>query len=176
MRARAIAGTVFALGLALAAPAPSSAQEYARCRLRDSDAQTLQTTDCMVCHDGKMAASWTGDPRNAPPTLHQTHPVDVDYYRSMTRRRLARLRTPDEAVKLGAFLPDGQVRCVTCHDGKSTYRFKLAIPARIQPVGEVADKIAATLRQERISSALKTRLAELRVAADAKPKKAKAAN
>ena len=129
MRARGFAGTMVALGLALAAPLPTSAQEYARCRLRDRDSQTLQTNDCKVCHDGKMAASWTGDPRNAPPTLHQTHPVDVDYHRSVATKRRARLRDAGEAVRRGAFLPEGYIRCTTCHDGTSTYRFKLTVPA-----------------------------------------------
>jgi hypothetical protein len=82
----------------------------------------------MACHDGRAAAKWTGDPEHGPPTLHQTHPVDVDYLRATTTKRRARLRDQAEAVRRGAFLPDGFIRCTTCHDARSQYRFRLSIP------------------------------------------------
>jgi hypothetical protein len=109
-------------------PTVAGAEEIMRCRLLDRGSETLKTADCMACHDGKAEAKWTGDPQHAPPTLHQTHPVDIDYFRSTMSKRGARLRDHTEAVRLGAFLPDGQIRCTTCHDSRSQYRFHLSIP------------------------------------------------
>jgi hypothetical protein len=130
MRGHSLTGTVVALGCALlCAPLAASAEEYMRCRLLDSGSETLKTADCLACHDGKAEAAWTGDPRNAPPTLHQTHPVDVDYSRAAATKRRARLRDQAEAVRRGAFLPDGFIRCTTCHDARSQFKFKLSIPA-----------------------------------------------
>jgi hypothetical protein len=121
---------IVALGCALVcAPAAASGQEIMRCRLLDRGSETLKTADCMACHDGRATAKWTGDPNLAPPTLHQTHPVDVDYLAATTMKRRARLRDQAEAVRRGAFLPDGFIRCTTCHDARSQYRFRLSIPA-----------------------------------------------
>jgi hypothetical protein len=129
MRGRSFTGTMVALGCALlCAPFAASAEENMRCRLLDAGAETLKTADCMACHDGRAGAAWTGDARNAPPTLHQTHPVDVDYSRATTMKKRARLRDQAETVRRGAFLPDGYIRCATCHDARSQYRFRLSIP------------------------------------------------
>jgi hypothetical protein len=129
MRRTARFGYIVAtVGGLLFASAPARAEEFMRCRLLDKGSETLKTADCMACHDGKALAKWTGDPEHAPPTLHQTHPVDVDYFRATTSKRRARLRDQAEAVRRGAFLPDGLIRCTTCHESRSQYRFHLSIP------------------------------------------------
>jgi hypothetical protein len=45
------------------------------------------------------------------------------------------------------------------------------IPARVLPLAEVSDKIAATIRQQRILAAVNARVAQLEEAASAKRKK-----
>jgi len=129
MRRILLAGYMVAIGCALlCTPVAASGQEIMRCRLLDRGSETLKTADCMACHDGRVAAKWAGDPQGAPPTLHQTHPVDVDYARASSMKRRARLRDQAEAVRRGAFLPDGFIRCTTCHDAQSQYRSRLSIP------------------------------------------------
>ena len=43
-------------------------------------------------------------------------------------KRRARLRDQAEVVGRGALLPDGFIRCTTCHDARSQSKFKLSIP------------------------------------------------
>jgi hypothetical protein len=75
--------------------------------------ETTTTRDCVACHAG-------ADSR-------MNHPVDVDY-EAAVRRRVTTLRPLEQAVKRGAFLPEGQVRCTTCHDRRSPWQYRLAIP------------------------------------------------
>jgi hypothetical protein len=42
------------------------------------------------------------------------------------------LRPVAQVVARGVFLPDGQIRCVTCHDGRSPWRYGIALPAGAQ--------------------------------------------
>jgi hypothetical protein len=137
MRGNPLATYIVALGCALlCAPTAASGQEIMRCRLLEPGSESLKTADCMACHDGKAEARWTGDPDRAPPTLHQSHRVDVDYARATATKRRARLREPAEAVRRGAFLPDGFIRCTTCHDRHSTAKLHLSLPTETsrQPV------------------------------------------
>jgi hypothetical protein len=57
--------------------------------------------------------------------------VDVD--QDMARARSLggsgpSLRPAAEVVKRGVFLADGKVSCLTCHDGSSTWKYKIALP------------------------------------------------
>jgi hypothetical protein len=58
------------------------------------------------------------------------HPVGLDYARESGARRASAmpLRSASEAIRRGAFLPGGELRCTTCHDGRSPWRFRLALP------------------------------------------------
>jgi len=38
------------------------------------------------------------------------------------------LRAVSEVVARGVFLPDGEIRCVTCHDGRSPWKYGIALP------------------------------------------------
>jgi len=93
---------------ALAQPAaPAGA---ASCPFLAGNSSGTSSQDCMSCHG-----------------LHQTHPVDIDYAQS-AQRRPGFFRTPDEVVRRGVFLPDGQVKCTTCHDPRSGWKYRLALP------------------------------------------------
>jgi len=80
------------------------------CSLFGNDPLHTPSQDCMTCHG-----------------LHQTHPVDVDYA-AAAQRRAGAFRTADEVVRRGVFLPDGQVKCVTCHDARSPWKYRIALP------------------------------------------------
>jgi hypothetical protein len=88
-------------------------------------ASTARTEDCMACH----GAGGRGT------TLSHGHPTDVDYRRSSASRP-GSFRAYEEVVRRGVFLPDGQLRCVTCHDPRSTFPFHFALPAGSRPSPE----------------------------------------
>ena len=91
------------------------------CILVPGAASTATTRDCTACH-----ASFDGG---------HSHPVDVDQdaarFRSMGRSGPS-LRSAAEVVRRGLFLSDGKVSCLTCHDGNSTWKYKLALPPDAQ--------------------------------------------
>lgn len=90
-----------------------------RCELFRSDVvEAPPSTSCLRCHDGELASAGSN------------HPVDVEYERAVTRgRRMGAYRTLEEVVARGILLPDGQIRCATCHDGQSPWLYGLALPA-----------------------------------------------
>jgi hypothetical protein len=57
---------------------------------------------------------------------------------------MMQLRSVDDVVARGLFLPDGEIRCVTCHDGRSRWRYGLAIPAGAVPQPAVNPRDPAT--------------------------------
>jgi len=79
------------------------------CRLGEADAR-LDASACMECHRS-----------------HAGHPVDLDYAARAVHRGPA-LRPPADVVARGVFLPDGWMRCQTCHDARSPWRHRLALP------------------------------------------------
>jgi hypothetical protein len=88
------------------------------CALVLSDSDLAKTEHCVSCHGGGRIG----------PQFHTSHPVDVDHEMARMRPGSA-LRPASEVVKRGLFLPDGKVRCTTCHHGRSQFRYRLAIPA-----------------------------------------------
>lgn len=101
-----------------AAPASlAAATTPAGCLLVRGAGNTATTSDCTSCHVSYQA--------------QHSHPVDV--YQNAGRSRS--LRPAAEVVKRGVFLAEGMVTCLSCHDGNSTWKYKLAIPpdAQIRP-------------------------------------------
>jgi hypothetical protein len=72
------------------------------------------TSDCTVCHSNYQA--------------QHSHPVDV--YQDAGRSRS--LRKAAEVVRRGVFLADGKVTCLSCHDGNSKWKYKIALPPDAQ--------------------------------------------
>lgn len=105
------AGTVLAaVAVALGADASAPSGDQAQCPLFQPGAERVPTGDCVSCHG-----------------LTQTHPVDLDYASSAAASRGA-LRSADEVIRRGVFLPGGQLKCVTCHDPRSPWQYKIALP------------------------------------------------
>jgi hypothetical protein len=82
------------------------------CALTASLGAVVPTATCLTCHSEHANAS---------------HPVDLDYA-SVAYRSNDRLRPLAEVVRRGLFLPDGRLECVTCHDGRSPWAAKIALP------------------------------------------------
>ena len=87
------------------------------CLLVPGGSNLATTSDCTACHVGFDA--------------RHSHPVDV--YQDSPRSRS--LRSPAEVVRRGVFLADGKVTCLSCHDGNSSWKYRIAMPpdATIRP-------------------------------------------
>jgi hypothetical protein len=87
---------------------------------------------CTKCH---------GQGRASPGS---NHPVDIDYASAVARSAGSAmgLRPLSVVVSRGVFLPDGQIRCVTCHDGRSPWKYGIALPpgATVTPAVNPRDR------------------------------------
>jgi hypothetical protein len=95
---------------------PAAAAQGA-CILVPGSGNGASTRDCTACHAGFEGS--------------HSHPVDVDH--EAARFRSGRgsgpsLRPAAEVVKRGVFLADGKITCLTCHDGSSPWKAKIALP------------------------------------------------
>ncbi len=99
-----------ASGASVVSASPASLAATATCLLAPGSGNAATTRDCTACH-----ASYQGS---------HSHPVDV--YQDAVRS--SSLRPAAEVIRRGVFLADGKVSCLSCHDGNSTWKFKLALP------------------------------------------------
>jgi hypothetical protein len=95
-------------------PVGTAAVTPGGCILVPGSGNTATTGDCTACHVSYQA--------------QHSHPVDVyqDAGRSSSLRKAA------EVVKRGVFLADGKVTCLSCHDGNSKWKYKIALPPDAQ--------------------------------------------
>jgi hypothetical protein len=91
------------------APA-AGASAAGTCLLAPGSGNVAATRDCTACH-----ASYQGS---------HSHPVDV--YQDGVRS--SGLRPSAEVIRRGVFLADGKVSCLSCHDGSSPWKYKIALP------------------------------------------------
>jgi hypothetical protein len=125
----AFVAAVSLVGMARAAPTAPT------CPLSRSGKDVVtSSTSCMSCHATRG---------------RDEHPVDVDYEKARTRR--SDLRAPAEVVKRGLFLPEGTVRCLTCHDPRSQLKNYLALPPGSAAAPAVDPRNPATYEQEATS-------------------------
>ncbi|HET9597458.1 MAG TPA: hypothetical protein VFP65_17855 [Anaeromyxobacteraceae bacterium] len=92
------------------------------CILPSVDRETTTARACLSCHDGTFGATHLG-PRAGTAAGPGVHPVDVSYEVASLRRKLR----PRYQVSRRLVMPEGQVTCVTCHDGASPERHHLAM-------------------------------------------------
>jgi hypothetical protein len=116
-------GAVAALAVwAAALIAPAGAAEEAApaspasgvCAIHSPDAATLTSAACVACHEGARAGA-------------HSHPVDRSYATARAGSS-SDLRDPAEVARMGIRLPDGELRCMTCHDGASPWAHYIALP------------------------------------------------
>jgi len=97
----------------------SLAAASATCLLAPGSGNAVATSDCTSCH-----ATYQGA---------HSHPVDV--YQDATRS--SSLRSAAEVVKRGVFLAEGKITCLSCHDGNSTWKYKIALPPDVKLLAPV---------------------------------------
>jgi hypothetical protein len=88
-------------------------------------ASTASTTGCLLVPGGSNLAT-TGDCTACHFNYARGHSHPVDVYQDSLRSRS--LRPSAEVVKRGVFLADGKVSCLSCHDGNSSWKYKIALP------------------------------------------------
>ena len=104
------------VALAAAEPLVAGAQP-STCALHGPNAASMKQDACLACHGkGGSAAQ-----------IQFAHPVDVDYA-AVRGARPGDLRPLDEVVRRGVLLPSGEIRCATCHDGRSPWKHYVALP------------------------------------------------
>jgi hypothetical protein len=111
---------ILATESATSSASPAAAARGA-CILVPGSGNVATTQDCTACHLGFAQG--------------HSHPVDVnqDSARSRSMRGSGpSLRSAAEVVKRGVFLADGKISCLTCHDGSSPWKAKLALPPDAQ--------------------------------------------
>lgn len=98
------------------------------CHLYQPGAANAPASECVSCHRGTAGVS-------------HSHPVDVDYESLRLGGRGTALRTAADVVSRGVLLPEGQIRCATCHDGHSPWMYRIALPptAEVRPAANMAD-------------------------------------
>lgn len=79
------------------------------CALATPGSASVPTTQCLRCH-----------------AIHG-HPVGLDYAGAYAHDGRS-LRSAAEVVRRGVLLPDGRMECVSCHDGRSPWKHRIAIP------------------------------------------------
>lgn len=123
-------GSVAARAPSPDAARPGAARRAARaagCTLFTDPARTSTSADCLVCHRSGGSAG----------QRRACHPVAIDY--ASASRARASLRPFEEVVRRGVSLPDRELRCVTCHDGRSPWAHAVVLPPGATPAPAVAD-------------------------------------
>lgn len=85
----------------------------ARCLLDGAQSDGAADAACLTCH---------------PTSARGSHRSGFGYTHANPRLPPGSLRSLDEVVARGLLLPDGEVRCVTCHDARSPWRYHIALP------------------------------------------------
>jgi len=104
------------------------------CALLAPDSGRATVAECLACHGGSGSG----------------HPVGLDYGAFAGRPGL---RSEADAVAIGIFLPEGELRCTTCHDGRSRVRHRIALPPGADVRTAVVPGDPATYTQRRLSPA-----------------------
>jgi hypothetical protein len=84
------------------------------CLLLSGAVSSATTRQCTACHANEGSG--------------HSHPIDVPQEGGRSRM----LRSAAEVVKRGVFLQDGMVTCLSCHDGNSKWKYKIALPSGSQ--------------------------------------------
>ncbi|MGE5049088.1 MAG: hypothetical protein ACM3PC_10990 [Deltaproteobacteria bacterium] len=91
-----------------------------RCLLFKPGADAVPAQTCVSCHRGDTPGN---------------HPVGISY--AAAQAGSDGLRPAAEVIRRGVHLPDGEVRCTTCHDGSSPWKHRIALPPGTKPTPAV---------------------------------------
>ncbi|WP_242344269.1 hypothetical protein [Anaeromyxobacter terrae] len=135
-------------GAEVAPRSPTAAAVGDTCALHSPQA-TASSAACVACH---------------PSAPGHAHPVDVPYAQAQARRP-SELRDPAEVARRQIPLPDGEVRCASCHDAASPWAAHVALPpgAEARPAFDARAALAgedggeAQARKPRPGEAVATR-------------------
>ncbi|HEY6909672.1 MAG TPA: hypothetical protein VI356_09905 [Myxococcales bacterium] len=105
---------------ALANPPVHAPDRLDRCLLFKPGADAVPAQTCVSCHRGDTPGN---------------HPVGVNY--AAAQAGSDGLRPAAEVIRRGVHLPDGEVRCTTCHDGNSPWKHRIALPPGTKPAPAV---------------------------------------
>jgi hypothetical protein len=117
------------VGVAVAFALCAMAGERDRCGLFQSGAPSSPSSACVSCHTGHQGAG--------------NHRVDVPYAAAGP----AGFRPADEVLRRGVRLPDGEVRCTTCHDAASPWKYRVSLPPGVRAVRGVNLRDRSTYEQ-----------------------------
>ena len=109
----------FSAGIGIAAALAAVAQDRPGCLLFQPEASAAPAAACISCHAGHTGIG--------------NHSVDIDY----ASVRKPDLRPADEVLRLGVRIPEGKVRCTTCHDAASPWKDRIALPPGAKAVRAV---------------------------------------
>ena len=119
--ARSVAALALPVGAVAGGVRPAE-QEPVQCALDEPHSDEATSESCLSCHTTARERS---------------HPCDLDYARAAQARPFA-YAPVDAVVRAGVLLPNGEIRCVTCHDGRSQWKYKIALPPGSKPSPSVA--------------------------------------
>jgi hypothetical protein len=91
-----------------------------RCLLFKPGADAVPTQACVSCHRGDTPGN---------------HPVGMSY--AAAQAGSDGLRPAAEVIRRGVHLPEGEVRCTTCHDASSPWKHRIALPPGTRPTPAV---------------------------------------
>jgi hypothetical protein len=118
------------MGVAVAFALCAAAQERSGCALSAPGSQSLPSASCLPCHAEHQGMG--------------NHGVDVPY----AGAREPDFRPAQEVARRGVRLPGGEVRCTTCHDGASPWKYRIALPRGVRPVRAVNPRDRSSYEQQ----------------------------
>ena len=98
------------LGIAVAFAVCAAAQDGSRCALFEPGSESAQSASCLSCHAEHQGMG--------------NHTIDVPY----AAAREPDFRPAEEVLRRGVQIPGGEVRCTTCHDAASPWKYRVALP------------------------------------------------
>jgi hypothetical protein len=98
------------LGTAVALALCAAAQEPPACGLFAPGAGSARSSACLSCHRSHAGEG--------------NHATDIPY----PGAGQSDLRPAEEVLRRGVRMPGGQVRCATCHDAASPWKYRVALP------------------------------------------------
>ena len=99
------------------------ADDRNHCSLDDVGSDQATSESCTRCH-----------------VHRQSHPYDIDYASAAAGHR-GEYAQAEQVVRAGVLLPNGEIRCVTCHDRRSPWKYKIALPPGATPSPSVAARM-----------------------------------